>query len=172
MAKRNLVLIGMMGTGKSTVGVELARRLRFSFVDSDSAVEENQGMTIKEMFARHGEPFFREAESAAVAAIMERFDQVVATGGGAVLAEANRSAMKAGGFVVALAAGADTIIRRVSEDRSRPLLQGDLEERVRTIMESRKHAYDFADLYVETDGRSVEDIADEICRAWMQLQAT
>ncbi|SDC79208.1 shikimate kinase [Paenibacillus sp. UNCCL117] len=167
MTKRNLVLIGMMGTGKSTVGHELARRLGLAFVDSDAAVEAEQGMTIKEMFAALGEAAFRTAETAALTAILAREGQVVATGGGAVLAEANRTAMKDGGFVVALAAGAETIIRRVSEDRNRPLLQGDVGERVRAIMESRRHAYDFADLRIDTDGRSVENIADEICRRWL-----
>ncbi|MEK8129870.1 shikimate kinase [Paenibacillus filicis] len=169
MTKRNVVLIGMMGTGKSTVGQELARRLGFAFVDSDAEVEQRQGMTIKDMFAQLGEPAFREAETDTIRTIMGKPGQVVATGGGAVLAEAGRAAMQEGGFVVALRAGVETIIRRVREDQNRPLLQGDVEERVRTIMESRKHAYDFAELKVDTDGRSVEDIADEICRAWAAL---
>lgn len=171
MRKHNLVLIGMMGTGKSTIGMELARRLGFAFVDSDAAVEQRHDISVKEMFVQHGEPYFRRAESEALAAIMEGSAQVVATGGGAVLAEANREVMMARGFVVALTATEETIISRVSADQSRPLLQGDLHERVRSIMESRRHAYDFADLRIETDGRSVEALAEEICRGWERINS-
>lgn len=167
MSKRNIVLIGMMGTGKSTVGVELARRLGFAFVDTDERIEREQGMSIKDIFAQRGEPAFRQLESETIASVLEAAGQIVATGGGAVLSGRNREVMASNGYVVALTATAETIIHRVSTDQNRPLLQGDVEERVRTIMESRKHAYDFADLKIETDGRTVEEIVNLVMNNWL-----
>ncbi|KEQ27361.1 shikimate kinase [Paenibacillus tyrfis] len=171
MEYRNIVLVGMMGTGKSSVGQALASRLNWVYEDTDAATERAQGMSITRMFAELGEPFFRKAESETIERTLQGRHQVVATGGGAVLAEQNRILMQRSGLVVALKASAETIIERVRSDQSRPLLQGGVEERVRHIMESRKHAYDFADLHVETDGKSVGQIVDEICSRLEQERA-
>ncbi|WP_309299331.1 shikimate kinase [Paenibacillus sp. YYML68] len=169
MNKRNVILIGLMGTGKSTVGIALAERLGYRFVDTDARIEEVSGMSIKDMFAELGEAAFRLQETACINNVLADEAQVVATGGGAVLAEVNRQTMLEGGLVVALRASAETIIQRVREDGNRPLLAGDVEERVRAIMESRKHAYDFAHLSIQTDGLAVEEITDRIEAGWRSL---
>ncbi|WP_019533586.1 shikimate kinase [Paenibacillus ginsengihumi] len=164
--KNNIVLVGLMGTGKSTVGQALAERLGWTFVDTDALIEQERGMAIREIFARYGEAAFRQAETETIERIMEGERQVVATGGGAVLAAANRQAMTRTGYVVRLAASAETIIERVRHDRNRPLLSGDLEQRVRAIMEERRHAYDFADAAVDTTGLDVADIVGLIVSQW------
>ncbi|WP_426447333.1 shikimate kinase [Paenibacillus sp. S-38] len=164
MNYRNMILIGMMGTGKSTVGQALAARLGWRFVDTDAVIEERTGKTIPELFAENGETFFREAEKEAVAAVLKESGQVVATGGGAVLREENRRAMSEGGLVVALLCSPERIIERVRTDTNRPLLQGNLEERVHTLAENRREAYTFADLAVDTSDLDVESIAGKILK--------
>ncbi|ALS21504.1 shikimate kinase [Paenibacillus naphthalenovorans] len=160
---RNIVLVGLMGSGKSTVGQALSAKLGWTYVDTDSEIVRSQGMSISDMFAKLGEEAFRKAESEIIGNVLKRSEQVVSTGGGAVLLELNRLAMKENGFVVALFASVETIIERVKGDQSRPLLQGHLEERVKHIAKSREHAYDFADLKVDTDGLPVDRIVEIIC---------
>jgi shikimate kinase len=165
--QRNIILVGLMGTGKSTVGKALSAKLGWSFVDSDASIEQREQMSISDIFAQKGEPAFRDIEAQVIAELVRDSGQVLATGGGAVLAEANRRVMQENGLVVALTATADTIIARVSEDKNRPLVQGNVAERVQAIMEQRKHAYDFADIKIDTTDVSVEQIVDRI----LQLEA-
>ncbi|SFL48690.1 shikimate kinase [Paenibacillus sp. 1_12] len=162
MIVKNVVLIGFMGSGKSTVGKALAERLGWEFVDTDQRIEERQGMTISDMFGTLGETAFRLAESETLDFVLEQSSQVISTGGGAVLAERNRQSMRKDGYVVALKASVETIIERVRHDQSRPLVQGDVEERVHTLLETRRNAYDFADLIIDTTGASVEEIVERI----------
>lgn len=162
MEKTNIVLVGFMGTGKTTVGLALADRLGWQFINTDDEIEKKQGMTISDMFAKLGEPVFRRAESEVIQASLEGASIIVATGGGAVLAEQNRTVMKDRGYVVALMADAETIIERVSQDQNRPLVQGNVTERVHTLLESRKHAYDFADRMIDTSKLTVQEIVDVI----------
>ncbi|MFH5182991.1 shikimate kinase [Paenibacillus sp. TAB 01] len=165
MGKSNIVLIGFMGTGKSTVGRMLSERLGWTFTDTDILIERQQGTTISEIFRLHGEAAFRKIESETIEAVLQGERQVVSTGGGAVLAEQNRRNMLEGGLVVALSATAETIIERVSQDQTRPLVQGDVSERVHTLLETRKHAYDFAELRIDTSELSVEQIVQKIVDA-------
>ncbi|MCS7459396.1 shikimate kinase [Paenibacillus doosanensis] len=165
MEPSNIVLVGFMGTGKSTVGKTLASRLGWKFVDTDALIEERQGMSISDIFATAGEKAFRDIESETIAITLDGTRQVIATGGGAVLAEQNRKVMQARGWVVALTADAETIISRVSQDQNRPLVQGDVKERVHTLLETRKHAYDFAGKRIDTGSLSVEEIVAEIVAA-------
>ena len=162
MKSRNVVLVGFMGTGKSTVGRLLAEKLGWSFVDTDKFIEREQGMTIPELFERSGETVFRTLETDAIRRVIDEGNQVIATGGGAVLAEANRTVMLQGGYVIALKADKSAIIERVGKDSGRPLLQGDVEGRVTRLLEERRQAYDFADLIVDTTGLSPEQVADII----------
>ncbi|WP_135547443.1 shikimate kinase [Paenibacillus cymbidii] len=164
MKWHNIVLVGFMGTGKTSVGGVLAGKLGWRLVGTDEEIERREGRTIPELFAGPGETYFRDVESGVIADVMSRSGQVVATGGGAVLAPRNREAMRAGGIVVALTASAETIIARVNRDSNRPLLQGNAHETVPQLMEKRKHAYDFADVTVATDGLTVEQIAETIVR--------
>lgn len=156
---RNVVLVGFMGTGKTAVGQELARSLGWTFADTDHAVESRTGRSIPQLFAEEGEPYFREQETEALKDLLVGQRQVVSTGGGAVLREANRQLMLEGGLVVALSADEATIVNRVSGDRNRPLLQGDVAERVRILMETRRSAYTFAPLQIKTDELTIEQTA-------------
>jgi len=159
MDRDNIVLTGYPGAGKTTVSLALGRELDgWTVVDTDVMIEEREGRSIPELFEAKGEAYFRQAESRVIAEVMEKTRQIVSTGGGAVLAAENRLAMKRGGFVVALKASADVIISRVRENENRPLLRGDVETRVRRLLEERKHAYDFADLTIDTSGLPVEEV--------------
>ncbi|SEB43623.1 shikimate kinase [Paenibacillus sp. GP183] len=162
MRRRNVILVGFMGTGKSTVGKLLAKRLGWTFIDMDERIEKEQRMPIRELFRIHGESYFRDLETKALSAQLDADQQIVATGGGAVLAEENRSCMLDNGWVIALTANPDTIISRVSRDQNRPLLQGNLQERVNTLLEERKHAYEFAHVTIDTTHLNTDQIVDLI----------
>jgi len=160
---RNIVLVGFMGTGKSTVAAVLAQQLDWKRVDLDTSIEEAEGATIPQLFADQGEPYFRKAETEALRRELEgRSGQVVATGGGAVLAEENRDIMLANGLVVALTADVETIVSRVQNDPNRPLLRGNAGKSVPELLERRRHAYDFAHVKIDTTNKTVEQIAAEI----------
>lgn len=158
----NIILIGMMGTGKSTVGRLVADHLNYSLVDLDAEIERMAGKSIPEIFAADGEGCFRDIETAALRAVLQRTSQIIATGGGAVLRPENCEAMKRGGWVVALTADADTIVERVRGDANRPLLAGNVEERVQSILMERADKYRFADLMVDTAGLKADEVAAEI----------
>ena len=159
-----------MGTGKSSVSRLLAERLGFERVDLDEAIERRERCTISELFAEQGEDAFREIESEVLGELMAREKrQIIATGGGAVLRDGNRQVMQARGWVVALTADAERIIARVHADTSRPLLKGDVRGRVTELLQTRKHAYDFADLKLDTSRLGVAEVADRIIAAWHQL---
>ncbi len=158
--EQNIILIGMMGTGKSTVGEILAAELGYTLIDLDAAIVADAGMTIPEMFELHGEAFFRQAETDALRKVVSAGGrQIIATGGGAVLNPVNCELMSGGGLVVALTAQAEEIIERVKGDSNRPLLAGNAEERIRAILEERKHAYQFAHCTVDTSRRGADEVA-------------
>lgn len=161
--EQNIILIGMMGTGKSTVGEILAEKLGYSLVDLDASIVAQEGMTIPEMFELRGEPYFRNAETSALRNVLSSGGRkVVATGGGCVLREENRELMLQGGFVVALTAEAEAIVERVKGDQNRPLLAGGAEERIRTILEERKDVYRFAHFTVDTSRIGADEVALKI----------
>ncbi|WP_312886563.1 shikimate kinase [Paenibacillus foliorum] len=162
LKKANVILIGFAGTGKSTVGKALSEQLGWQFIDTDQRIEELQGVSITEMFQTMGEQAFRTVESEVIDRTLKVENQVVSTGGGAVLAERNRARMQESGIVINLTATKEIIITRVSKDQSRPLVQGNVEEKVTALMESRKHAYDFADLAIDTSELSVTEIVERI----------
>jgi len=162
MLHHNIVLIGMMGTGKSTVGSLLAAKTGKTFVDLDQRIVREAGRSIPDIFAAEGEAYFRDLESAALRNTLQEQGIVLATGGGAVLREANRLAMRGGGLVVALQATADEILARVGEDPNRPLLAGGAKERITALLEERKELYAFAHLTVDTSGKSADQVAAEI----------
>lgn len=162
---RNIVLVGFMGTGKTTVGSALAERLGWCFVDTDAAIEDREGCSIAEIFERKGEGYFRETESAVIQEVLAAGQQVVSTGGGAVLLQENCEAMLSGGFVVALKTPPGVLIERMRHDSNRPLLSGDKEERVHRLLEERKNAYDFAQLTIDTSICDIHEATDQIMRA-------
>ncbi|MCC3372948.1 shikimate kinase [Cohnella sp. REN36] len=164
---RNVVLVGFMGTGKSTVSRLLAERLGWSRIDTDDEIVRRAERTIPEIFAGEGEAAFRELESAVIRDVLAGERRIVATGGGAVLRDDNRAAMLAGGLVVALTADRETLIARVvagGEAAGRPLLAGDAEARIDALLATRRHAYDFAHVAIDTCGRTPEEIAELVLR--------
>lgn len=159
---KNLILVGFMGTGKTTVGVALADSLGIAHKDLDHAIIEEAGCSIPELFARHGEAYFRDLESRLLSQLLDNGPQVLTTGGGAVLRKQNVEVMLAKGTVIALHASEEELIRRLENDTSRPLLAGGVAERVRTLLAERAGAYDFAPIQVDTTEKSLQAVVDEI----------
>lgn len=153
-----------MGAGKTTVGRRLASALDKEFVDCDQALEEHTGASISLIFDIEGEKGFRRREQMILAEICQREGIVLATGGGAVLAEANRSLLIKRGFVVYLEAPLELLLRRTARDRARPLLQdGDREARISELLRERDPLYrEVADLVVATDEHSSRRVVRQI----------
>ncbi|CAM3955230.1 shikimate kinase [Paenibacillus alkaliterrae] len=162
-----LVLIGFMGTGKSTVSMLLSDKLGWKRVDGDEEIERIEGRRISDIFACDGEAAFRKIETKVLEALLsDEEPAVIATGGGAVLSEYNRELMLKESYVVALKASPDKIIARVLSDTARPLLQGDAAERVYVLLEQRKNAYDFAHFTVDTTMMTADEVVAAINENW------
>lgn len=153
-----------MGAGKSTIGRLLARSLKLGFVDSDAEIEERTGADIPWIFDVEGEHGFRDREQQAIDELTQRDRTVLATGGGAVLRDANRRALSARGFVIYLHTSLEEQVRRTSNDRKRPLLnRGDPREILKTLMDERDPLYrEIADLVVESDSSSPRSVAQRV----------
>ncbi|WP_258359264.1 shikimate kinase [Moorella sulfitireducens] len=161
----NIVLVGFMGSGKTTVGKLLAAGLGWTFLDTDALIEEESGLPIKEIFACYGEHYFRELEQAAVARATACQRAVIATGGGVVLSRENVRHLREGNKVVWLQVRPETALQRAGKKGDRPLLQGRRQEEVAKLLAYREPYYAFADLYVATDGKEAADVAGEIKEA-------
>lgn len=160
---KNIILTGFMGTGKSSVGVELAEKLGYSYCDLDSLITDHAGMSINRIFAQHGEPHFRDLESGMIEELADKKRLVISTGGGAVIRDKNRALLKSIGVVVNLAASAEDIFSRLHMDTSRPLLKDNLSaEKIRSMMAERETYYEEADIRIDTTGKKVEDVVREI----------
>lgn len=166
--KRNIVLIGFMGCGKTTIGRQLASRLDFGFTDTDALVEARIGESIPDYFASQGEPAFREVEHDVVAKVSSLANQVIATGGGAVLRDDNRELLSTSNVVVWLTARPDVVVARTERRRGvRPLLTTDEDplERVLRILAIRGPLYQsMADVIVDTSDRPVHRAVGDIVR--------
>ena len=162
---KNIVLIGFMGTGKTCVGKILADTLGWPFSDIDLEVEQAIGMSIAAYFAQAGEEAFRDREQEAVERICQRTGQVIATGGGVVLRQQNIDRLKATGVVVCLAASEQEIVARTANDTGRPLLnRPDRLQVIRDLLTGRLPQYRQADIWLDTDGKSVTETAAELWR--------
>ncbi|MHA6532556.1 shikimate kinase [Paenibacillus sp. BAC0078] len=161
-ANNNIILVGMMATGKSTVGALLAEELGYELIDLDQVIIQKEGRSIAEIFAEGGEEHFRKIESAVLKEMLEGEGRIISTGGGAVLAPGNAEVMLEKGLVVALTATEEAIVARVSGDQNRPLLAGNAQERVRAILEQRRNAYRFAHCTVDTTELSVAEVSELI----------
>jgi shikimate kinase len=166
-----VTLVGYRGSGKSTVAAALASRLGWGWVDADHGIECRAGRTIRDVFARDGEPAFRLMEREVLADLLSRDELVVAAGGGAVLDADTRRRMKAAGPVVWLQASVETLERRIVGDATtaerRPnLTAGGGRAEIETLLARREPLYrEVADVTVDTDGRDADSLADEIARA-------
>lgn len=162
----NIFLVGPMGAGKTTIGKQLARKMKLRFVDADHEIEQRTGVEISLIFEIEGEEGFRDREQAMIEELTQDSNIVLATGGGVILREANRRALQTRGTVIYLNTSVEEALRRTARDRSRPLLQtNDPEQRMRALMQQREPLYRaVADLIVDTDERTVRSIIGEISR--------
>jgi shikimate kinase len=163
-----VVLTGFMGTGKTAVGLRVAERLGREFVDTDALVERRAGKPVRAVFATDGEKVFRELERAAVEEACAQGDVVVATGGGALIDERNVSRLADGSLMVRLTAAPSAIARRVRATAAdRPLLAGagGLTARIRELLEARAPIYARVPFAVDTTGKTIEAVADEVIAA-------
>jgi shikimate kinase len=163
-----LLLVGMMAAGKSTVARLTAKRLGWSWVDTDQVVVGESGATIPELFARHGEVHFRQEEARALGSVLRRDDPVVVSvGGGVVLDEGNRAALRSAGTVVWLRARPDTLVERMRDGAGRPLLVGDSPqaraETLRLLDADRRPLYEeVAEYVVDVDGMDPRAVVERL----------
>jgi shikimate kinase len=163
LGTRSIVLVGMMGAGKSSIGRRLALRLGIPFVDADTEIEKAAGMSIPDIFATRGEPDFRIGEARVIARLLDGGPQVLATGGGAFMNADTRAAIAAKGISIWLKAEIDVLMRRIKRRQDRPLLQtDDPAETLRQLVDVRYPVYALADLTVESREVPHEKIVDEI----------
>ncbi|MDD5384655.1 MAG: shikimate kinase [Gallionella sp.] len=166
----NLILVGMMGSGKTTMGRALARHMEKAFVDSDEEIQKCTGVTIPHIFDIEGEAGFRQRESAVVSDLVGRDNMVLATGGGAVLAEQNRAMLQQNGIVIYLKASVHDLWQRTRHDRNRPLLQNvDPHAKLTELFQQRDPLYwQVADIVIQSGKQSAHalmlHLVDEIER--------
>ena len=162
LGSRSIVLVGMMGAGKSTIGRRLAARLRLSFTDADTEIEAAAGMTIPEIFEVHGEPHFRDGEARVIARLLDSGPAVIATGGGAFMREDTRSRIALKAVSIWLKADVDVIMKRVKRRADRPLLQtADPEGTVTRLLTEREPVYGHADITIASRDVPHDKIVDE-----------
>jgi shikimate kinase len=147
---RTVALVGMMGAGKTSIGRRLAARLDVPFRDADHEIEAAAGLTVAEIFARFGEPYFRDGERRVIARLLSDGPHVLATGGGAFMDESTRAAMRLSAFTIWLKAPVEVLLARVKKRDSRPLLKdGNMRETLEKLLAAREPVYAQADLVVE-----------------------
>ncbi len=160
----NIILTGFMGSGKSTVGMRLAERLKMEFVDLDREIEKVTGMSVNQIFKRYGEIRFRSEENLMVEKLAKRDGLVIATGGGTVLREENMQILRKNGIIILLEASPEEIFARVSRKRgTRPLLRKNLTiENIEAMLADRDPFYQQADHRINTSGKDLDTIVKEI----------
>jgi shikimate kinase len=170
LGAQSIVMVGLMGCGKSAVGRRLAAKLALPFVDADEEIEKAAGQSIEDIFAEHGEAYFRDGERKVIARLLRSGPQVLATGGGAFMSEETRQAIAENGVSVWLKADLPVLMRRVAKRDNRPLLKtGDPEMVMRELMDKRYPVYAKADIAVESrdvpHDTIVADILERLARA-------
>jgi shikimate kinase len=166
LGKRSIVLVGMMGAGKSTIGRRLSARLGLPFLDADAEIELAHDMPIPDIFAKYGEPYFRDGEVRVIARLLNNGPAVIATGGGAVMRQETRDRIREKAVSIWLKADSDIIMRRVRRRSDRPLLQtADPEATVERLIREREPVYGQADVTVWSRDVPHEKIVDECMEA-------
>src|SRR5665648_92189 len=169
--KSNIIITGFMGTGKSAVAKELARKLKMEFIDMDRIIEERRGMSIADVFAGHGEKYFREQENKLVKELSKKENTVIATGGGTLLSSDNARMLGQRGQIICLYADSQTIYNRVNKKNNRPLLKREnVLSEINRLLEERKEAYNNFTIKIDTTNLNVQEVADKtitlLKRAW------
>ena len=164
----NIVLIGLSGSGKSTVARRLAERLGWSSIDTDLLIEAEAGCAITEIFATQGEDAFRRVEADVISRAVSGDHQVIATGGGAILLQENRALLWRRGFVVYLQTSPDTLVARLAAHGAddRPLLRGNLQNQLASLLSARSSYYEQAHAVISTDGATPEAVVETIVQAY------
>lgn len=170
--RKNIIFIGIMGSGKSTIGKKIAKNLNYDFVDTDQEIENITGMSISEIFKKEGEVRFRSEETHALKRIKKDSPVVIATGAGIIMNKENRDIMKKTGIIIYLDADIDIIIERVSRNNNRPLLNViDIKEKVKHLSKERKEKYlEIADINIDTGSNKFENIIKIIEREINEFQ--
>lgn len=159
---KSIALIGLMGSGKSTIGALLAQKLDLDFVDIDSEIEKKEGTTISEIFAQKGETFFRELETEILKDFSNKNNQVLSTGGGAVQKEENLKILQNNCTIIYLKTSPEVLFERIKDDNSRPLLKNDNPlATLQELLKKRQDNYLKADIIVDTDNKTLDEILDE-----------
>lgn len=160
----NIMLIGFMGTGKTTISRELSKKLKIKEIDMDEYIVKKEGRSINDIFESDGEEYFRSIETECLKEIQKKKGRIVSCGGGAVLKDENVECMKDGGVIVLLTATPTTVYNRVRYGKDRPILNGHMNvEYISSLMEKRKQRYlDVADIKIATDGKTPVAICREI----------
>ncbi len=172
MRMLNLVLIGFMGTGKSTVGKKLAKKLGLKFVDTDQEVERVCGMTVNQIFKKFKEVRFRSEEKAALRRLTVNTGQVISTGGGTVLDLENLEMLRDNGFIVCLTAEPEVIYQRLKRKKNRPLLKTeDPLATVKQLLQDREPFYTKADVMVDTSVKDLESIVVEVAGLYKEFNS-
>ncbi|MBP2631111.1 MAG: Shikimate kinase [Firmicutes bacterium] len=162
---RNIVLIGFMGTGKTSTGKLLANRLGYFFIDTDNKIEIDNKISINDMFAQYGEKYFRNKEAETIHKVAEYHNAVISTGGGVVLNEDNMIALRQNGIIITLKASIDVILERTGRRKNtRPLLKEDGRQIIVDLLETRDALYQRADLIINTSELSPLQVTDEIIK--------
>jgi len=160
---KNIVLTGFMGAGKTTIGRALAKKLQMRLVDIDEEIEKEQKMSINDIFSRHGEPHFRDIETAMIQELSRDKNIIISTGGGAVLRDENMEALKENGIIFCLNATAETILERTGRNQDRPLLKVENpKEKITELLAYRRPFYERAGIMIETDGKTPLEVVQEI----------
>lgn len=162
--KENIFLIGFMGSGKSTISAALHEKYGMEVIEMDQLIVEKNGMSISDIFAKFGEPYFRSEETNLLISMQMKTNVCVSCGGGVPMREVNVEEMRKSGKIVLLKAAPETILERVKDNHDRPLLEGHMNvEYIADLMEKRRPKYEAAaDITVCVDGRTAEDICKEI----------
>jgi len=160
---RNIVVVGFMGTGKSAVGKQLAARLNREFLELDDIIEKKEGISIKEIFEKKGEPYFRDLEKEAVKEALQKEGLVISAGGGAIIDEENFANLKKNSIIICLEASPDIILKRTKGNTCRPLLNvSDPKKKIEELLQKRAPHYKKADLIINTDPLTIEQVVEKL----------
>ncbi|PIP68275.1 MAG: shikimate kinase [Candidatus Omnitrophica bacterium CG_4_9_14_0_2_um_filter_42_8] len=162
---KNIILVGFMGTGKSAAGKKLAAKLDRDFIELDDMIEAREKMSIKDIFDKKGEPYFRQVEKEVVKEAAKREDVIMSAGGGAVVDEENFRNMKNSGIIICLKASPETILKRTKNLKTRPLLNvPDPKKQIEELLKKREPHYNKADFSIDTDNLNIEQVSEAIIK--------